>query len=163
MMLISNMSFVNTLVNAPGLSLYSILAAWILAIYPHALKGFLIQNKIGYSQLAPRDNIERLVREKVDPAVIEQARRLEAAHKNGHEVFPLWVAAVLAANSVGVDQNLLNTVSLSFLLSRVVYIHIYMNQTTELQGNIRSIVWLIGVSMPLYLLAVAANTARTEI
>jgi len=142
----------------PGLSLYSIPAAFFTAFYPVALKSAIINKNIGYKNAAPRDNVSRLANNKsINPAVLAKVRRMEAAHYNGNEAFPLWAAAVIAANFAGVQPDLLNKISVAYVVLRVIYNHVYFNQTTEAGGSLRSGVWFLATSLPIYLLIKAGN------
>ncbi|TFK34517.1 hypothetical protein BDQ12DRAFT_726909 [Crucibulum laeve] len=153
-----------TLTLSTPLSLYSIPVMWFLAYYPSFLKGATIQGIAGLNKLFhsvdPRGNVARLSEKKINPDVVARIKRMEGAHFNGVESFPLWSLAVLVGNYAGLDNQTLNIVSSLYLFSRVVYNQIYINQTTEKQGSFRSIVWATGLTLPFYLLIKAANIVR---
>ncbi|TFK73399.1 hypothetical protein BDN72DRAFT_834806 [Pluteus cervinus] len=138
------------------LSLYSIPVAWFVALYPTSLKRFLIQKTAGFDNLDPRKPVRSLADKAVDPAIIAKASRMDAAHMNGNEGFPLWVAGVLAANIAGVDQRALNVASLLYIILRNLYNFIYINQSKPYHGTARTLVWVTSVAVPMYLLFAAA-------
>ncbi|TFK70174.1 hypothetical protein BDN72DRAFT_839383 [Pluteus cervinus] len=138
------------------LSLYSIPVAWFVALYPTSLKVFLARSTTGYDNLEPRRTVASLADKKNDPAVVAKAARMEAAHMNGNEAFPLWVAGVLAANFAGVDQRALNVLSLLYIILRNLYNFIYIYQSKPYHATVRTVVWALSVAVPMYLLFAAA-------
>ncbi|KAF9459654.1 hypothetical protein BDZ94DRAFT_1267706 [Collybia nuda] len=145
------------------LSLYSIPIVWFLGFYPNVLKGALITKAAGsYNNVAPRTNVSRLTTKKVDPEITARVARMEAAHMNGNENFPIWAAAVLAGHVVGIDHQTLNTVALAHIILRIMYNYIYINQSSQIQGAIRSAIWTSAISLPFYLFIKAANIVRVR-
>ncbi|GLB42190.1 putative MAPEG family protein [Lyophyllum shimeji] len=153
-----------SLSSSSPLSLYSIPIVWFLGFYPNVLKGRLLVKTIGFNNVQPRDNVARLERhkdaEKVSAEIAAKARRLEAAHLNGTETFPLWGIAVLAGNYARMDNETLNKLALSYAVLRIAFNYIYANQTTRFQALLRSAVWTAATSIPLYILVKAANIVR---
>ncbi|KAL0960195.1 hypothetical protein HGRIS_011829 [Hohenbuehelia grisea] len=135
------------------LSLYSIPVIWFSAFYPNTLKFLLIDKTLGYDNTLPRGNPNRLAaaeskREAATPSEVSlRAQRMDGAHMNGNENFPLWVAAILAGNLVGLDNYTLNTVSIAYVATRLLYNHIYINHNTVLKGWLRTIVFFSGLCM----------------
>ncbi|GJJ15216.1 hypothetical protein Clacol_009492 [Clathrus columnatus] len=114
------------------LSLYSIVAAYIIAFIPHNQKYRLINGTIGFDNVNPRDtDKETLIKRGMSAELAAKAERMTGAHRNGNEVFPLWAAAVLVGNQAGIEQSKLNILSLVFVASRLVFNYIYINQTTK--------------------------------
>ncbi|KAF8069083.1 hypothetical protein FPV67DRAFT_1669114 [Lyophyllum atratum] len=149
-----------TLSLSSPLSLFSIPVVWFVGFYPVALKSSLIRRTAGFDNVEPRANVARLAQKKVSPEIAGRAARLEAAHMNGNEIYPLWGIAVLAANYAKMDNQTLNILSLSFIGLRVLYNFIYANQKNQFHGSIRTLVWMAGTSLPLYILIKAANAVR---
>ncbi|KAJ6578871.1 hypothetical protein DFH09DRAFT_1276290 [Mycena vulgaris] len=140
------------------LSLYSIPAVWLTAFLPVTLKTMLIEKVKGYNNLEPRPTTSRLVTDKsVPPAVAARILRMEGAHLNGYENFPIWIAAVLAGNMAGLDNRTLNIVSLFYVAGRITYNYIYFNQATEFQSWVRTGVYFSTLSLPMYLIFSAAK------
>lgn len=76
-------------------------------------------------------------------------QRANAAQANAWEAFPFFAVGVLAAQSMGVAQGRIDTLALSFVLLRVLYLAMYLADLALL----RSIVWIAawGISISLYL------------
>ncbi|KAF5379150.1 hypothetical protein D9615_006062 [Tricholomella constricta] len=142
------------------LSLYSIPLVWFVGFYPNVLKGGLILKSIGFNNVAPRGNMARLAEKKVSPEIAAKAARLEAAHLNGTETFPLWAVAILVGNYANVDHQTLNKLAFAYVALRITFNTVYANQKTQLHGMIRSLVWTAAISIPLYILVKAANIVR---
>ncbi|KAI0338041.1 hypothetical protein BDW22DRAFT_1363408 [Trametopsis cervina] len=146
-----------------ALSLYSIPAIWLTAFYPAAMKtGILRDTPVGYNNLHPRGNVERAkTAANVDKAAFQRAARCEGAHLNGMENLPIWFAAILAAHLAGLPNRTLNLVSAAYVVTRVVYNYVYINQSTPAQGWLRSAAYFTGLAMPLGLLIQSANKIHT--
>ncbi|KAF7763633.1 hypothetical protein Agabi119p4_8170 [Agaricus bisporus var. burnettii] len=141
-----------------ALSLYSIPVVWFTAFYPGTLKFLNISNTIGYNNVAPRGNVAKVAENKdVSPALAARIQRMEGAHYNGVENFPLWTAAVLMGNMAGLDHAYLNKMSLIFIATRVLYNQIYINQTNSFTSYIRTFTFLGSISIPLTIMIKAAN------
>jgi uncharacterized MAPEG superfamily protein len=69
-----------------------------------------------------------------------RARSL-AAHQNGYEALPFFVAAVLLAEMRGSPQGAVNLLAVAFLLARIGYLACYLTN----RPTLRSVVW--GVAM----------------
>ncbi|KAJ7669063.1 hypothetical protein B0H17DRAFT_208744 [Mycena rosella] len=145
-----------------ALSLYSIPAVWATAFVPVMLKSITIARTKGFDNVRPRGNTSRVAADKAVPAAISaRIERMEGAHMNGNENFPIWVAAVLAGNFAGLDNYTLNVISISYFCGRVLYDYIYINQATRMQSALRSLVFFSSLSLPMYLLfASAAKVAN---
>ncbi|KAF7340421.1 hypothetical protein MVEN_01962000 [Mycena venus] len=140
------------------LSLYSIPAVWLTAFVPVMLKSAAINKLKGFNNVQPRGNTARVSGDsKIPPAIAQRIERMEGAHFNGNENFPIWVAAVLAGKFAGLDNYTMNVVSLSYVFGRTLYNYIYINQTTRFQSALRSLVFFGSLSLPMYLLFSAAN------
>ncbi|TDL22784.1 hypothetical protein BD410DRAFT_788108 [Rickenella mellea] len=145
------------------LSLYSIPAVWLTSFVPMNLKFSLIARTIGYNNVQPRANTGRMVNNRAVPKdVAAQAERMEGAHLNGNEMLPIWIAAVLAGNQAGVAQETLNSVSVAFIVTRILYNYVYITHTTQLASTLRTGLWSISLSLPMYLIVKAGNILRTR-
>ncbi|KAF7289689.1 hypothetical protein HMN09_01332000 [Mycena chlorophos] len=144
------------------LSLYSIPAVWLTAFAPIVLRTVAVKKVKGWNNVAPRNNTARVSGDKnIPPDVIARIQRMEAAHTNGNENFPLWAAAVLAANFAGLDNRRVNTLSIAYFLGRCLYNVIYISQTTPAMANLRSVVFFGILPIPIYLLIAAAAKAAS--
>ncbi|KAJ8515502.1 hypothetical protein ONZ45_g7098 [Pleurotus djamor] len=160
---------------SPGLSLYSIPIILFVGLYPGAIKVTLIDKTIGYD----KSNVQKAKTSKgLPPDVVLRIERLEGAHQNGNEAFPLWAAAIILANVVGLEPRTLNIASLAYVGFRVLYNHVYVNHNTVMKGyarrvglrmlrefsvelmtTYRSMVFLCGFVIPIYLLVQSAAKA----
>ncbi|RFC36137.1 MAG: putative conserved protein, MAPEG superfamily [Candidatus Nitrotoga sp. SPKER] len=64
-------------------------------------------------------------------------KRAIAAHSNGYEALPLFIAAVIFAQMAQGDQSRIDMLAMSFVVLRVVYIAVYLMNF----GNLRSLIW----------------------
>ena len=77
-----------------------------------------------------------------DPAFYEHGLRERAlgAHQNGIEAFPFFAVAVLLAEFRIAPQNLINELSVLFLIVRTAYVLTYVGN----RPSLRSILWTLG-------------------
>ncbi|MGJ4930547.1 MAPEG family protein [Bradyrhizobium sp. HKCCYLS2038] len=77
-----------------------------------------------------------------DPAFYQGGLRERAlgAHQNGIEAFPFFAAAVLLAEFRAAPQNLINELSVLFVIVRIAYVLTYIGD----RPSLRSILWTIG-------------------
>ncbi|KAH7928568.1 hypothetical protein BV22DRAFT_1030507 [Leucogyrophana mollusca] len=149
-----------SLLSNAGLSLFSIPAVWFVSFFPASLKTVVIGYTIGFDNVDPRSNVQRIADSKTSPEVIATVKRMEAAHQNGIETLPLWIAAVLAGNFAGLDKRTLNVAAVAFVSLRVLYTYTYITQKTLTRSILRSTLYFAGISIPLQLLVKAANKVR---
>ena|SRR5579859_4097232 len=115
-------------VNAPNYSIYTIPLAYLLvsAVSP---RGVLMSLGLGHN-VYPREDIDKAAAQ-LPPAEAAKIKRREAAHKNGHENFPLFAAAMIVGNDAGLDSGTLNLLGVGYLICRGVYTWCYVNLDTE--------------------------------
>ncbi|CAA7267306.1 unnamed protein product [Cyclocybe aegerita] len=149
--------------NSP-LSLYSIPVIWFTSFYPNFWKFLIIDRKVGYNNVQPRSNLNqaKTAKDKISPELAARLERMEGAHLNGNEALPLWAAAVLAGNLVGLDNHWMNIMSASYVVSRLLFNHLYINFNHVGNGVPRTIVFFIGLSFPLRILWKAAEKAASR-
>jgi uncharacterized MAPEG superfamily protein len=77
-----------------------------------------------------------------DPAFYDSGIRERAlgAHQNGLEAFPFFAIAVLLAEFRTAPQNLINELSVLFLIVRMAYVLTYVGN----RPSLRSILWTLG-------------------
>ncbi|SEK40052.1 Uncharacterized conserved protein, MAPEG superfamily [Roseateles sp. YR242] len=68
--------------------------------------------------------------------------RANAAQANSFEALPLFVAGVLAAQQMHLDQGRIDMLALAFIGLRVVFIALYLGN----QATLRSLVWALGMA-----------------
>lgn len=81
-----------------------------------------------------------------------KVQRANAAHLNGFEAFPAFVAGVLMAQLAGVPANLVTPLAIAFVVARVLHGVFYLADLHTL----RSLIWLIGMLCAVALIVLAA-------
>ncbi|OAX38776.1 hypothetical protein K503DRAFT_134303 [Rhizopogon vinicolor AM-OR11-026] len=137
------------------LALLSIPAVWVLNLAPALLRNATIRMSMGWDNVNPRSNIDRVT----DKELAARAKRMDGAHQNALESFPLWSAAVLAATIAKVDTRTVNSAAIAFFCLRALYTMIYIIQKTNAQGSLRTAVWFAACIVTLRLLFQAAKAA----
>ncbi len=66
--------------------------------------------------------------------------RSQGAHLNGFEAFPFFAAAVILAEMRSVPQATVNALAVAFIVARMAYILLYLND----RPTLRSLVWSVG-------------------
>jgi uncharacterized MAPEG superfamily protein len=88
--------------------------------------------KGGYNNYQPREQQAELT---------GWGKRALGAHLNSFEIFPAFASAVIIAHMVSVDEHKLMLLSITFIISRLVYILLYLAN----KGTLRSLVWFVGM------------------
>ncbi|KAM3417022.1 hypothetical protein BST61_g8605 [Cercospora zeina] len=146
--------------SANNFSFYSIPAAWILCIAPH----FYAASLGKFDNKAPRSYTKETGNDQsIDKATKDRIVRAEGAQQNGFENLGLFAAAVVAGNVVGLDNSTMNALSGAYLLSRVAYNLIYINNTTNAMANARSVAFLSGIGIIFTLFIKAGNVLREHL
>ncbi len=81
-----------------------------------------------------------------------KVQRANAAHLNGFEAFPAFVAGVLMAQLAGVDPARITPLAIAFVVARVLHGAFYLGDAPRL----RSLSWLVGMLCVLALIVMAA-------
>jgi len=79
-------------------------------------------------------------------------QRGDWAHRNHFEVFPLFAAAVLVAETTGGAQGMIDGLAGCFVVVRVIYTGLYLADLAAL----RSLVWMVGLVFTIWLFALGA-------
>lgn len=106
----------------------------VLLIYASKLpvaKAMSAEGK-GYDNRDPRGQQGRLT---------GRGARALAAHQNGFEIFPIFLAGVMVAHVTQTQGWLIDTLAIVFVVSRALYIALYLADFAWQ----RSLVWIIGV------------------
>lgn len=143
-----------------NISLYTVPAAWIICLAPHVYAALLYQvsSKRNFDNKFPRHLSKNAAEcQNVDSATKDRIIRAEMAQANGLESIGVFAAAVVAANMTKVDQDWLNGLSVGYVVSRILYNVIYVNNTTDLRAWTRSVVWVAGVGMVMALYVLSGN------
>lgn len=78
-------------------------------------------------------------------------QRAHAAHQNGFEALPLFIAAVILAQQAHADQGRIDLLAMTFIAVRLAYVAAYLMNLAAL----RSLIWAAGVGCCVALLAMA--------
>ena len=81
-----------------------------------------------------------------------KVQRANAAHLNGFEAFPAFVAGVLMAQLAGVPATLVTPLAIGFVVARVLHGVFYLADIPQL----RSLIWLVGMLCAVALMVLAA-------
>ena len=87
--------------------------------------------------------------------------RINGAKQNGFENIGFFAAAVVAGNVAGLPAKTLNGLTAGYLLSRVLYTLIYINNTNPKFSDLRSIMWLVGIGQVITLYVKAGNILKS--
>lgn len=88
--------------------------------------------------------------------------RCEGAQANGFENIAFFATAVVAGNLAGLPAQTLNGLSGGYLLSRIVYNYIYINNTTEGMASARTVVFFAGIGQIFALFIKAGNALKNR-
>jgi len=141
------------------LSLYAIPLLYLTIMGPHLKKGALLAKILkAYPNVNPRAGIEMCRRKDVPAELIAKLERMQGAHNNGFENFPLWASSIIAANVAGVDPRTTNIVATGLIASRFVYNRLYINNdNSKVLAALRTATWGSSVIACFALLVMAAN------
>nr|WP_298150194.1 MAPEG family protein [uncultured Pseudoxanthomonas sp.] len=81
-----------------------------------------------------------------------KVQRANAAHLNGFEAFPAFVAGVLMAQLAGVPATLVTPLAVAFVVARVLHGWFYLID----MHTLRSLSWLVGMLCAVALMVLAA-------
>ena len=147
-----------------NISLYTIPAAWVASLAPHVYSHLLYQKVSSRhtDNRQPRSMVKTVAESQgIDAATKGRIIRADAAHQNSTENLPLFAAAVVAGNMARLDTSWLNVLSVGYVLSRVVYNLLYINNTTAVLARARSLVFVSGAVMVCTLFTMAGNKLRS--
>ena len=81
-----------------------------------------------------------------------KVQRANAAHLNGFEAFPAFVAGVLMAQLAGVPADTITPLAIGFVVARVLHGVFYLTD----KHSLRSLSWLVGMLCAVGLMVLAA-------
>jgi len=76
------------------------------------------------------------------------AARANAIQQNSFESLPLFIASILMAEYMVIDQTIIMTLGMAYIALRLIYAGCYLANLATL----RSMVWLLSMCCPVYLL-----------
>jgi uncharacterized MAPEG superfamily protein len=111
----------------------------IIAIFiPLLCAGYAKFSRKGYNNSSPREYLEKLD---------GKARRANYAQMNSFEAFAPFATGVIVAHQLHAPQDLLNTLALSFITARILYVIFYIID----RPSARSLVWCLGLMITISL------------
>ncbi|KAI1813078.1 hypothetical protein GGS20DRAFT_554959 [Poronia punctata] len=133
-----------------NISYFTIPLAVITSLYPRAYSAWRGPGKKYFDGSNPRTFAARLEKSELDKETIARLQRAESASSNGFEGLPLFAAAIVAGNTAGLSAKTLNTLSISYILSRVVYnwVYIFLAANRNL-APLRTPVWFVSLGTTL--------------
>lgn len=146
-----------------NLSFYTVPLAWLLSIAPHfyAIATHDAKSSKKFDITQPRSLTASLDQnQSLDKATKDTIIRAEGAQQNGFENLGFFAAAVVAGNVAGLEPMLLNGLAYGYIVTRVLYDFVYINNTSKVAGNGRTAVFLSGVGCCFGLFIAAANKLR---
>lgn len=133
-----------------NISLYTLPIAWLLCLTPRLYGAFTFttQARKAIDLVNPRSLPDKACADSLlDTRTKNRIVRAEAAMANGMENIGYFAAAVLAGNMAGLSRELVNSLSVGYLASRVVYNAAYVLGETTFWGAARSILFFVGQGM----------------
>lgn len=98
----------------------------------------------------------------IDSATKGRIIRAVSAQQNGFENIGFFATAVVAGNLAGLDTTWLNTLSVGYVISRILYNLIYINNTTASLAATRSVTFVGGIGMIWTIFIMAGNKLRSS-
>ena len=112
-----------------------------LCIFLAFLLNYLTKLPVGFAMAKMPGGYDNSEPREQQATLTGWGKRALGAHMNGFEIFPAFAAAVIMAHIVGVDEHKLTILSITFIISRLLYILLYLAN----KDRLRSLVWFVGV------------------
>ncbi|KAK1599072.1 uncharacterized protein LY79DRAFT_536861 [Colletotrichum navitas] len=140
-----------------GLSLYTVPAAFVMAMLPNVYAAVLSGPR--YDNSNPRKLQSTITADdKLDKITKARILRAKAASENIFETLGFYSAAVVAANVTGVDAHAVNILTLGYIGCRALYNIVYVRlQDNRNFAPLRSLAWMasMAITFTLYFKAAA--------
>ncbi|KAI1196461.1 hypothetical protein F5X97DRAFT_305133 [Nemania serpens] len=129
-----------------NISYFTIPVALIAALWPRSYSAFQGPGQKYFDPGNPRTFAARLEKADLDKEVVARILRAESASSNGFEGLPLFAAAIVAGNSAGLSALALNSLTIAYIASRVVYnyVYIFLGGNRKIAG-FRTPIWFVGI------------------
>lgn len=151
--------------NTSNISLYTVPFAWALCLAPnvYAIRLYEKASSRQFNNQEPR-SLTMMVMENqsIDSATKGRIIRAVSAQQNGFENIGFFATAVVAGNLAGLDTTWLNTLSVGYVISRILYNLIYINNTTASLAATRSVTFVGGIGMIWTIFIMAGNKLRSS-
>ncbi|KAI0142580.1 hypothetical protein F4776DRAFT_513564 [Hypoxylon sp. NC0597] len=141
-----------------NISYYTIPTALFLALLPRVYSGIAGPGKKFFDPNNPRFFAQSLEKADIDKRLRDRLQRAESAGANAFETLGVYAAAVTAGNAAGLPADTLNTLSLGYLATRVLYTWIYIwGQENRKLIPLRTIVWGINMALTMATFVLAGH------
>ncbi|KAF7506123.1 hypothetical protein GJ744_012187 [Endocarpon pusillum] len=150
--------------NTSNISLYTFPFAWAICLAPHVYAGQLYEKASSrqFDNREPRSFTKMVMEnQSIDSATKGRIIRAEGAQQNGFENIGFFAAAV-AGNLASLDTTWLNTLSVSYVISRILYNLIYINNTNAGLAATRTVTFISGTGMIWAIFILAGNKLRSS-
>ncbi|KAI0865354.1 hypothetical protein F4860DRAFT_306173 [Xylaria cubensis] len=133
-----------------NISYFTIPVAVFTALWPRSYSAFQGPGQKYFDPTNPRTFPARLEKSGLDKETVARIQRAESASSNGFEGLPLFAAAIVAGNSAGLSNVAMNSLSITYILSRIVYnwVYIFLGGNRQMAG-LRTPVWFVGIGSAL--------------
>ena len=155
----------------------SLSLCFVLAYVPHLVKAIVVNKKLTkesantsskdadnkksslrlYDLRWPRLAVSAAIDSSQEGRLIS---RLDAAHYNALENYPLLVAAVLGALFAGVDSSQVQLHAFGYFCLRIVYTVLYAINVQTRTALARSLVWILSLIILFHLLFLASSMQK---
>ena len=143
-----------------NVSLYTIPVAWFLCLVPRVYAAHLYEkvSAAKFDNRYPRHLTKTVMEcQNIDSCTKGRIVRAEMAQQNGFDNIGLFATAVIAGNMANISHTWLNAMSVGYLISRIIYNLIFINNTTLILAWTRTAVFMSGVAMILTMFVLAGN------
>ncbi|KAF2182214.1 hypothetical protein K469DRAFT_712825 [Zopfia rhizophila CBS 207.26] len=149
-------------------SILAIPAYYILSVFPHSYALNIATNGkvLKWDNRNPRSTtLKSRLKDKLDAETFAQYERAEACHANGMENLPLFAAAIILGNMVGLKKEGFGGMTGfagTFLAVRLAYTAVYLTHKTQGPTVLRSGLWVAGVGLCFRVLFKAARALGAD-
>jgi uncharacterized MAPEG superfamily protein len=120
--------------NARNYSIYTIPAAYLIAQL--TTPNLVLQSHGLRHNVSPRGDVDKAATA-LTPAEAARVKRIDNAHQNALENFPLFAAAMIVGNEAGLEAGTLNLLAFGYLATRGLYTWLYVSVANEKTSYIR--------------------------
>ncbi|ERF76253.1 hypothetical protein EPUS_04330 [Endocarpon pusillum Z07020] len=148
-----------------NISLYTVPFAWALCLAPRVYATQLYEKASSrqFDNREPRSFTKMVMEnQSIDSATKGRIIRAESAQQNGFENIGFFATAVVAGNLARLDTTWLNTLSVGYVISRILYNLIYLNNTTAGLATTRTVTYISGIGMIWTIFIMAGNKLRSS-
>ncbi|GAA5989783.1 hypothetical protein JCM10908_002319 [Rhodotorula pacifica] len=138
--------------DAYNYSLLSVPAVWLLGIGTHWRAIYLSANSKeipAFDNVSPRQYVAEISKLSKTSKDARELVRTEAAQNNIFENLGLYAAAIVAGNVARLSTSHMNKIALGYLVSRLIYVILYIRTDQVKATPLRSVAYLTSVVLSL--------------